>query len=107
MSEPVARSTDPETSHMAAADAKRAAPAFRTRCLLALAAAGPGGLTDFELADDVESIQTSAGKRRHELCDAGMVEFAWEHRPSPTGSKARVWRVTSAGIAAARELSRG
>lgn len=106
MSGPVARLTDPETSHMAAADAKRTAPTWRSRCLLALAE-HPDGLTDFELAEKVGSQQTSAGKRRHELVDAGLVEFAWLHRPSPTGSKARVWKITAAGVTLARELSRG
>lgn len=104
MAEPTARRTDPETSHLAAADAAKTAPAFRTRCLFELEAAGADGLTDFELADRVGSIQTSAGKRRHELMTAGLVEFAWAHRLTPTGSKARVWKVTPAGVVAAAKL---
>lgn len=88
---------------MAAVDAAQRAPSWRVRCLLALAAE-PDGLTDFELAEKVGSQQTSAGKRRHELVTAGWAEFAWVHRASPSGSKARVWKVTEAGARKAAEL---
>lgn len=91
---PVARRTDPETSHQAAADARPGAATLRARCFAALMDAGPDGLTDFELAERVGSIQTSAGKRRGELVTFGLVEFAEVFRLSPHGSKARVWRTT-------------
>lgn len=100
--QPVARRSDPDTSHAAAEDAKRTANTLRWRCLQTLKA-HPEGLTDFELADEVQSQQTSAGKRRGELVKAGLVEKAmWGDgvvqkrevvkRPSPSGSLAIVWR---------------
>lgn len=87
--DPVARLSDPDTSHRAASDAKRTASTLRARCLEALKAED---LTDFELADRVNSIQTSAGKRRGELVAAGLVEWAGTTRCSPNRSQARVWR---------------
>lgn len=89
--EPNARNSDPETSHLAADDAKRTANTLRFRCLAALKA-HPEGLTDFQLADLVGAQQTSAGKRRGELVAAGLVERTDEKRPAPSGSLAIVWR---------------
>jgi hypothetical protein len=91
---PVARVSDPTTSWQAAADANRGAATLRARCLSALREAGDLGLTDFDLADVVHSQQTSAGKRRKELMDAGLVENSGRTRPAPSGSQAIVWRVT-------------
>jgi len=91
-----ARNTDPETSHQAAA----ASPALRTldrRQVLALHAAHPCGLTDFELAALAERQQTSFGKRRGELRDAGMIEETPLRRRAPSGSPAIVWRITPYG----------
>lgn len=94
--QPVARRTDPDTSHAAAEDAKRNANTLRWRCLQTLKA-HPEGLDDFALAALVGSQQTSAGKRRGELVKAGLVEKATVDgvvvkRPSPSGSLAIVWR---------------
>lgn len=94
--QPVARRTDPDTSWAAAEDATRNANTLRWRCLQVLKA-HPEGLTDFALADEVQSQQTSAGKRRGELVKAGLVEKATVDgvvvkRPSPSGSLAIVWR---------------
>ena len=86
---PGARATDPETSHAAAHPDR---PTLRWRCLVALTTAGSAGLTDFELADRVDSIQTSAGKRRHELMVLGLVEDSGHRRLSPNGRAAIVWR---------------
>jgi hypothetical protein len=86
------RHTDPDTSAAAARQASSGAQTLRRRALDALHAAGPRGLTDFELADLLGSIQTSAGKRRGELAAAGLVEWAGVYRLSPHGSPARVWR---------------
>lgn len=95
--QPAARATDPDTSAKAAAgvDGTR----DRARALRALAARGP--MTDFELGDAIGRQQTSAGKRRHELGVLGLVEYAEEKRPSPSGAMARVWRLTDKGFNAA------
>ena len=101
---PLARATDPETSHMAASDAKFRASAHR---LLALRLLANGPLTDFELARISNLQQTSIGKRRKDCMDAGFVEphisFAGDvaaqqaRRRTPSGSWAGVWRITQKG----------
>jgi hypothetical protein len=53
----------------------------------------PWGLTDFELADLMERAQTSAGKRRCELRDLGLVEDSGLRRRTPSGATAIVWRL--------------
>ena len=85
------RATDPDTSRAAAIDARVNADTHRARVLGALHAAGTDGLTDFELADRLGLQQTSAGKRRGELRDAGLVVDSGRKRPAPSGSAAIVW----------------
>lgn len=58
----------------------------------------PEGLTDFELAELTETAQTSIGKRRGELEKAGLIVATTQRRPSPSGSQAIVWRITSRGV---------
>jgi hypothetical protein len=92
----MARRSDPPTSHGAAVVALFDAPNLRARCLDALREAGPAGLDDFALAAAVERQQTSAGKRRLELCRQGlvgplMVDGKQVRRLSPSGTPALVW----------------
>ncbi len=100
----MARATDPDTSHQAAVIAIRSAATNRELALAELAAVHPDGLTDFELADRTGVQQTSIGRRRGELRDAGLVERCDDgtghtlKRPSPTGSPSIVWRCTDAGL---------
>ena len=102
--EPCARRTDPVTAHDAAA---RVSPnGTRARALLALNACAHG-LTDFELAERTGVGQTSIGKRRLELLRAGLVEGTDERRPSPSGTPALVWRITTAGAQEARRIATG
>lgn len=93
--EPVARATDPVTSWDAARDAKALSGRNRQMAYRALQDAGERGLTDFELADITGVAQTSIGKRRKELQDAGYVVATDMTRPAPSGSAARVWRVAA------------
>lgn len=95
-----ARRSDPDTSH-------RAAMGNRDKDLRRVLDAhyrNPQGLNDFELARLVDRKQTSAGKRRGELRDQGLIEQSAERRPSDTGSPAIVWKITAKGIETAREL---
>lgn len=89
--EPATRRTDPDTSHAAADDAAPNAATHRARALTELRNAGDSGLTDFELAERLGVQQTSIGKRRGELRDAGQVVDSGERRLAPSGSKAIVW----------------
>jgi hypothetical protein len=91
---PVARRSDPDTSHLAAALARGNAPRHRDLALKALRAA-PAGLTDFELSEATGVPQTSIGVRRHELVKVGLVERTDTYRPSPSGARAIVWRAVS------------
>lgn len=95
-----ARATDPHTSHVAAASqtAERLSAGQRT-VLAAIVNAGRNGLTDFELAERTGSKQTSHGKRRGELVRHGLVADTGRTRPSDTGTQAKVWCATTAGIA--------
>lgn len=93
---PAARASDPETSQ----EAGEAHPWMRRVDRMAVLVAHfnhPNGLTDFELADIVKRQQTSAGKRRGELRDIGMIEQTDERRAAPSGSSAIVWRITEIG----------
>jgi hypothetical protein len=90
-STPLARNSDPETSHQAAFRAAHKAPSARQKvydCLNLY----PQGLTDFELSDRT-GLGDNARKRRSELAQAGLVAWNGEQRLSPSGSWARVWCV--------------
>lgn len=100
-----ARATDPATSADAADLPGKGTD--RARVLDALVVAGDEGLTDFELAARVRRQQTSAGKRRLELERQRLVVRTDETREAPSGAKATVFRVTTAGVAAHRALVDG
>lgn len=94
--QPIARLSDPETSHMAAVDAIDRATSHRQIALKALQNAGPEGLTDFDLEAVTGIKQTSIGKRRGDLVTLGYVERLIvdgvpQRRPAPSGSLAAVW----------------
>lgn len=71
----------------------------------ALYAAGPAGLTDFELAERTGRKQTSIGKRRYELVRLHLVESRLVTRPSDTLSPSQVWAITSLGVDTWRRLN--
>ncbi len=84
------RPTDPDTSHAAAARASKRGPSQRARIWNALVVAGTA--TDYELSIATGLLRSSAGKRRQELTDLGLVEATDERRRTDTGSLAVVWR---------------
>lgn len=89
--EAAVRRTDPDTSQAAALTHAEIRRRDRERVLAALRDAGDRGLTDYELADKVDRQQNSAGKRRGELRDAGLVRDSGRRRKAPSGSLAIVW----------------
>ena len=89
---PAARKTDPETSHQAA-DEHQDIRANDRRRALEIDRAHPEGLTDHELGALMGRQQTSAGKRRCELRDAGYIVDSGQRRPTPSGSTAIVWKI--------------
>jgi DNA-binding transcriptional ArsR family regulator len=105
---PIARRTDPLTSHMAAIDARFRADNHRRRALLAFLEYG--SLTDFELASKTGLQQTSIGRRRKDCQDAGLVTFHRDEegnkvkRTTPSGSKSYAWELTQDGKTLALEI---
>jgi hypothetical protein len=93
---PNVRMSDPDTSHKAAKRAPIVRAADRRAALIAHRW-HLEGLTDFELGDLINRQQTSAGKRRGELRDLGLICDSGERRASPSGSSAIVWTITEAG----------
>ncbi len=103
---PSARPSDPEPSWLAALRAPKVRHNDRLRALEAHYLS-PDGLTDFELAIHINRQQTSAGKRRGELRDHGLIGETELRRPAPSGSPAIVWRITEAGRRFYQSLPRG
>jgi hypothetical protein len=101
-----ARRSDPETSWQAAYRDLRRRAGDRIRAL-EVHFIFPYGLTDFELGDRMGRQQTSAGKRRGELRDLGLIADGQFCRPAPSGSPAIVWVITETGKRVHLELMKG
>jgi hypothetical protein len=84
------RSTDPETSRLAARAASRRGPNQRGIIWDALTQLGEA--TDYELSLATGLLRSSAAKRRQELTDLGYVTATGKTRKTDTGSDAIVWR---------------
>jgi len=54
---------------------------------------GEYGSTDYEISVDLKILRTSAGKRRKELCEQGLIVDSKQRRKTDTGSTAVVWRI--------------
>lgn len=92
-----ARHNDPETAHEAAALPHRRGQRWRVLCTLL-----DGPLHDEGIAHKLSMDKGSASKRRGELVEAGLVEWADTYTRTTAGSRARVWRLTEAGKREAR-----
>jgi len=86
----LARTTDPDTSHSAAKSASVRGPNQRIKVWDALNFLGEA--TDFELSEYLGILRSSAGKRRQELTELGLVEATDFRRPTDTGAMSIVWR---------------
>ena len=97
---PNARRTDPETSHMAAVDAKMSMSRGR---FLVLHFLYQRDMIDHELAEASGLQHNSIGKRRGDCVTAGYVTARRDDRgiklkrPAPSGSMAIVWGITPKG----------
>ena len=101
-----ARATDPETSLLAAATATAGLTHNQIVVLTALAAAGDRGMIDHDHEPLNGLKQDTAGKRRGELVDQGLVVDSGQRRKTPRGAKAIVWTITPAGDVTLRSLQR-
>jgi hypothetical protein len=88
-----ARSTDPATSHAAAAKPYRRG-SLRHRLLIAYGEAE--GLTDEEAADEIK-VYSGAWKRCSELRNLGMIRPTGATRTSSAGAEQQVCRITFSG----------
>lgn len=95
---PRARSTDPETSHAAAASVAARDLRESHRAIADLLEANPGGLTDERLVDlylgsEREPYQSPSGirTRRDELVQAGLVRDSGRKATLSTGRRGIVW----------------
>ena len=86
----LARNTDPDTSHLAAETASVRGPNQRLKVWEALNTLGEA--TDYELSIACGILRSSAGKRRQELLELGLVESTGRRRATDTGSSSIVWR---------------
>lgn len=91
------RKTDGDTPRLAALTNYNTSGKQRRAVLKALVEAGDEGMTD-QQHEANGILRTSAGKRRLELEEMGLVESTAERRPTDTGSPAIVFKVTPAGI---------
>lgn len=100
--EPVARCSDPDTSHAAAASITVDRRRQVHRHILDVLAEH-GACTDFDLARLVAPLvgypikQTSVGVRRKELVRLGLVVDSGQRGTSDTGASAIRWQITSSG----------
>jgi hypothetical protein len=101
---PKARTTDPETSHIAAKKVRKSSAKMR---LLLAHAAHPHGLTDREAALAAGlSLASEYATRCSELMRHGWIRPTSDTRPDPETGMQRIVRViTPAGEAVALDLS--
>lgn len=90
------RTTDPDTSHLAAAAASKRGPSQRRKVWEALQRLGTA--TDFELAQATGILRSSAAKRRQELQTLGHVIETPQRRKTDTGTLAIVWRCSYSSV---------
>lgn len=103
---PAFRKRGQETEKAAAVSVLPNSGTQRMNVLERLVLAGPRGLTDFELSEQLGILRTSAGKRRKELMEGGLVADSGDRRLTDTGSTAIVWVITDKGLELA-ERNRG
>lgn len=103
---PGARRRGTDTEKAAARDVFPHSGSQRAAVLAYLGLAAGAGATDFEISEALGIQRTSAGKRRKELLEDGLVEPTTDRRTTDTGSTAIVWRITQAGYEALKQTTR-
>lgn len=90
-----ARSTDPDTSHVAAQAARRFANTHAGVILACLHRIGDGTQTDIALHTSLTNVQVN--RRLHELKKADQIVETGETRLGHAGRPERVWTVADRG----------
>lgn len=88
---PLARRTDPDTSHAAALSMLQPAETQRRDLLAALVRAGQRGLTCDEADADLGWRPTTAGRRMPELATLQSARDSGQRRKTQSGRMAIVW----------------
>lgn len=90
-----ARTSDPITSHQAAAQAQSMAQIHARKILKFLQAIYPKGTTYDVIAEATKLDRHAVGRRLPELLEAGRAYPTGEYRMMGTGRKGRVWAATN------------
>ncbi len=90
----------PETSHEAAAGMRVRSGTARRHVVTALHSIGERGRTDEELQWLLGMSPSTERPRRLELVQAGYVVDTGARRPTASGARSIVWKITDAGRAA-------
>lgn len=98
-------SGDPSTSFEAALAAAGRAGSVRATVLGYLAGRGILGATNSEIEADLHLARPTGSNRRGDLERAGLCRATSRRRPTPTGSPAIVYEITSLGQRVAEHLA--
>jgi hypothetical protein len=93
----VSRTTDPQTSHDAAAARRPEIGSHRRRLLIWFAAAGDAGLTADEAADKADLLHVGYWKRVSDLKNQRYIRATGEKRPGRSGQLQQVYAITHGG----------
>ncbi|MFJ6183731.1 hypothetical protein [Streptomyces sp. NPDC092295] len=55
----------------------------------------PDGMTDFDLANELDILLSSVNAARNRLMTLGQIEARGDRRPSGRGGMAKVWQITA------------
>lgn len=92
MTTTLARNSDPDTSH----DAAASTDTFGSRADVLHVLFHEGPLADHELVGKIDWFTPSRIRTaRHELADQGLVEPTGYYHVTPSGRRAIVWQVTA------------
>ena len=91
-----ARTSDPETSHIAAEKIKRKLGGIQRQVLAVLRDAYPAALSDDQILERAETrfgkkVSSTWRTRRKELVDLGLVKWSDEKTTNAAGSLVRTW----------------
>jgi hypothetical protein len=91
--------TGHDTRSAAAASIEPYKATMLRNCYELFVARGELGLTDHELAEQLQLLQDTARARRHELMKLKIVANSGHERPSPRGRLSIVWTSTGKPLA--------
>lgn len=94
---PLARTSDPETSHQAAERSSAFRATHEARILATLEKFGPGGGTVHEIGAYAGLDYVAVARRMRRLEEIGAAERTGKTRHTPSGGRACVWALGGQG----------